>query len=77
MRNLVKHVAITLVENADEVSVTVFKGKRVLVIELQVADSDLGKIIGEKGRVARAFRTLVSSAAAEKGMRAVLEIIAQ
>jgi elongation factor Tu len=77
LRNLVKHIAITLVENADEVSVTVFKGKRVLVIELQVADSDLGKIIGEKGRTARAFRALVSSAAAEKGMRAVLEIIAQ
>jgi predicted RNA-binding protein YlqC (UPF0109 family) len=74
MKELVEYMARNLVENPDEVQVTEeWDGQRFLV-HLDVADSDMGKVIGRGGRVAEAMRSLLKVAAARKDTRAVLDI---
>ncbi|HYE91021.1 MAG TPA: KH domain-containing protein [Terriglobales bacterium] len=75
MRALVEYVAKALVDDMDAVSVTEVEGERTTVIELRVAQSDLGKIIGKQGRTARAIRTILNANATKMRKRAVLEII--
>ena len=75
MRDLVEYVAKALVDDMDAVSVTEVEGERTTVIELRVAQSDLGKIIGKQGRTARAIRTILNANATKMRKRAVLEII--
>ncbi len=75
LKDLIKAIAASLVDDADSVSVKEIEGEQVSVIELKVAKSDLGKVIGKKGRTAGAMRTILSAAATKLGKRAVLEII--
>ena len=74
MKELVDYIARSLVENPDEVETTEeWDGQRHLV-HLDVAESDMGKVIGRGGRVAEAMRTLLKVAAARQDTRAVLDI---
>ena len=74
MKELVDYIARSLVENPDEVETTEeWDGQRFL-IHLDVAESDMGKVIGRGGRVAEAMRTLLKVAAAKQDTRAVLDI---
>lgn len=74
MKELVEYLAQNLVENEDRVVVSDdFDGHR-HVIHLDVADTDMGKVIGRGGRVAEAMRALVKVAAAKQETRAVLDI---
>ncbi len=74
MKELVEYMARALVENEDEVVVTDdFDGHRHLV-HLDVAESDMGKVIGRGGRVAEAMRSLLKVRAAKEDVRAVLDI---
>ena len=75
MRALVEHMARGLVEHPDDVSVTTVEGKASVIFELRVASSDMGKIIGKDGRVAKAMRTLLKVAATKERKRAILEIV--
>lgn len=75
MKELVKFIAQSLVDNPDEVQVTEIVGEQTSVIELKVAKEDLGKVIGKQGRTARAMRTILSAASTKIRKRAVLEII--
>ena len=75
MRDLVEYVAKALVDDMDAVNVTEVEGERTTVIELRVAQGDLGKIIGKQGRTARAIRTLLNANATKMRKRAVLEIV--
>ena len=75
LKEIVECVAKRLVDNPDAVSVNETVGERTVVIELKVASSDLGKVIGKQGRTAKALRTILSAAAAKQGKKAVLEII--
>ncbi|MCX5896743.1 MAG: KH domain-containing protein [Proteobacteria bacterium] len=75
MKELVKYIAKALVDSPDEVSVNEVEGEQTSVIELRVAKSDLGKIIGKHGKTAQSIRTILSAASAKLGKRAVLEII--
>ncbi|HYE89578.1 MAG TPA: KH domain-containing protein [Terriglobales bacterium] len=75
MRALVEYVAKALVDDMDAVNVTEVEGERTTVIELRVAQTDLGKIIGKQGRTARAIRTILNANATKMRKRAVLEII--
>jgi uncharacterized protein len=72
VRVLVERVAKSLVDTPDEVFVELFDDG---VIELEVAESDVGKIIGRQGRTARAFRSLLSAAGYRARKRYQLEII--
>lgn len=75
MKELVEYMAKALVDFPDQVSVSEVEGNQTSVIELKVAKTDLGKIIGKQGRTARAMRTLLGAAAAKLKKRVVLEIL--
>jgi predicted RNA-binding protein YlqC (UPF0109 family) len=75
MKELVKFIAQSLVDNPDEVQVKEIEGEQTSVIELKVAKEDLGKVIGKQGRTARAMRTILSAASTKIHKRAVLEIL--
>jgi predicted RNA-binding protein YlqC (UPF0109 family) len=75
MKELIEYIAKAVVDNPDEVSVTEIVGEVTSVIELRVAKSDLGKVIGKEGRTARAMRILLTAASTKIKKRAVLEII--
>jgi hypothetical protein len=75
MRELVRSIAQALVDRPEEVEVREIEGEKTTVLELKVADTDLGKVIGRQGRTARAMRTIVNAAATKLKKRAVLEIL--
>ena len=75
MRDLVEHLAKALVDEMDAVNVREVEGERTTVIELRVAQGDLGKVIGKQGRTARALRTILNANATKLRKRAVLEIV--
>jgi len=75
MKELIEYIAKALVDNPNEVVVNEIEGEVTSVIELRVAKSDLGKVIGKEGRTARAMRTLLTAASTKVKKRAVLEII--
>ncbi|MCK5841511.1 MAG: KH domain-containing protein [Candidatus Fermentibacteria bacterium] len=75
MRELVEHMARTLVENPDGVSVEETTQEDMTVYELRVEEADLGRVIGKEGRIAKAMRMIVRSAAARQGQKATIEIM--
>ena len=76
MKEFVEYIAKKLVDNPDDVKVTQIDSEKTSIFELSVKEGDLGKIIGKKGRTAKAIRTLLTAAAAKAGQkRAILEII--
>lgn len=74
MKELVEYIAKALVENPDEVATTEEWDGHRHVVHLDVAESDMGKVIGRGGRVAEAMRTLLKASAARQDTRAVLDI---
>ncbi|HEY57395.1 MAG TPA: KH domain-containing protein [Anaerolineae bacterium] len=75
MKELVEYIARSLVDDPTEVSVRKVQRGNLLVLELQVAQEDMGRVIGKKGRVANAMRTLLEIAAARSGKRVRLEVV--
>lgn len=75
MREFVEFLAKGLVSDPDQVQVKEVKGDNATIYELTVAADDLGKVIGKKGRTARALRTLIQAAATKANERAILEIL--
>lgn len=74
MKELVEVIAKSLVDHPDEVVVTERESDRTLIVELTVAKSDMGKVIGKKGRIAKAIRSVVKAAAIRADKRVVVEI---
>jgi len=77
MKELIEYIAKAIVDNPDEVRVTEEPCEDGIVLKLQVAPEDTGKVIGKEGRIAKAMRTLLRVAAIRKGTRATLEIISE
>ena len=75
MRELVESIARALVDNPEQVSVKEVEGEQTTVLELRVAQPDLGKVIGKQGRTARAIRTILGAAGMKLRKRFVLEIL--
>jgi uncharacterized protein len=75
VRDLVIWLAQQLVEDKAAVEVDVLERDRSTVLELTVAEDDLGRVIGRGGRTAKALRTVVDVAARRQGKRAVLDIV--
>ena len=75
MKELVEVIAKALVDNPDEVSVTETENEKAIVLELRVAQSDIGKVIGKQGRIAKAIRTVVKAASAKSEKPVFVEII--
>jgi predicted RNA-binding protein YlqC (UPF0109 family) len=74
-QSLVEYVAKSLVDEPDSVSVKVIDDSEGRVIELHVAETDMGKVIGRNGSVAKALRTLLKVVAAREGESISLEIV--
>ena len=75
MKELIKYIAQSIVDNPDKVAVTEVIGEQILVIELRVAKEDLGKVIGKKGKTAQSIRTILSAASTKVHKRTVLKIL--
>jgi predicted RNA-binding protein YlqC (UPF0109 family) len=75
MKQLIEDIAKALVDLPDEVIVSEVKGEQITVLELKVAASDLGKVIGKQGRTARSIRTLLGAAGMKLNRRFTLEIL--
>jgi len=75
MKQLIEDIAKALVDIPEEVSVREVTGEQVTVLELRVAPSDLGKVIGKQGRTARSIRTLLGAAGMKLNRRFTLEIL--
>ncbi len=74
-KELVSYVAKALVDEPDEVEVNMIEGEKSTILELKVADGDIGKVIGKHGRIAKAIRTILSATSTKTGKRVVLEIL--
>ena len=75
MKELIEYIAKSLVDRPDAVKVTEVVGERTSVIELSVAEEDMGKVIGKQGKTAIAMRTLLSAASMKLKKRTILEIV--
>lgn len=75
MKEFVEYIVKNLVDNPDQVRINEVGGTNTLIIELAVDKSDIGKIIGKKGKTINAIRTLLMSVASRNGIRVSLEII--
>ena len=75
MKQLIEDIAKALVDIPEEVVVREVTGEQVTVLELRVAPSDLGKVIGKQGRTARSIRTLLGAAGMKLSRRFTLEIL--
>lgn len=75
MKQLIEDIAKALVDSPEQVSVNEVSGEQVTVLELRVAASDLGKVIGKQGRTARSIRTILGAASMKLNRRYTLEIL--
>ena len=75
MKELVETIAKTLVEHPDEVEVTEKESGRSILVELKVAPSDMGKVIGKQGRIAKAIRSVVKAAASRDDKKVIVDIL--
>ena len=75
MKELVEVIAKALVDHPEEVVVTENQSEKAIVVELRVAQSDMGKVIGKQGRIAKAIRSVVKAASAKEDRKVVVEIV--
>ena len=69
------YIVKALVDEPDEVEIHVVEGEKSTIFELKVATSDIGKVIGKNGRIAKAIRTILNAAIAKSGKRISLDIL--
>lgn len=74
MKELVEVIAKSLVDNPDEVVVTETETDKSITITLHVAPSDMGKVIGKQGRIAKALRSVVKAAASKIDKKVIVDI---
>lgn len=75
MKEFVEYIVKNLVDHPESVQISEVGGTNTLIIELSVEKSDIGKIIGKKGKTINAIRTLLMSVASRNGIRVNLEIV--
>ena len=75
MKELVEVIAKALVDDPESVTVTERTEKNTTILEVRVADSDMGKVIGKQGRIAKAIRSVVKAAAAKEDKKVIVDIL--
>ena len=75
MKELLIQIVKALVDNPEQVQVNEIKGSQTVVLELKVANTDMGRIIGKQGKMANAIRSILKSASGKVGKRFVIEIV--
>lgn len=74
MKELVEFIAKSIVDEPSEVHVNQVEGEKSIILELSVAEDDMGKVIGKRGRIAKAIRTVVKAAATKEGKKVIVDI---
>ncbi|MCL2265801.1 MAG: KH domain-containing protein [Treponema sp.] len=74
-KDLIEYLAKSLVDDPAQVQVNLVEGEKSTILELRVAEGDIGKVIGKHGRIAKAIRTVLQAASARSGKHTVLEIL--
>ena len=74
MKELVEYIAKAIVDSPDQVMVTEVVDEGGIILKLEVAQEDMGRVIGKQGRIVQAIRTLLKVVAVRQGTRAVLQI---
>ena len=75
MKTVLTDIAKAIVENPDEVVVTEHDDGDTVYLELSVAESDMGKVIGKQGRIAKSIRTVMKVAAIRENKRVIVDIV--
>lgn len=75
MKEIIETIAQALVDQPEQVAVNEVGGMHTTILELQVAKSDIGKVVGKQGRTAEALRTILNAVSTKERKRAVLEIL--
>ncbi len=75
MKELVEVIVKALVDNPDNVEINERVDKKTTILEVRVADSDMGKVIGKQGRIAKAIRSVVKAAAAKEDRKVIVDIM--
>lgn len=75
MKDILETIIKNLVSDKDAISINEIDGEKSIIFEVKVAQSDMGKIIGKEGRVAKAIRTVVKAVAAKEEKRVTIEFI--
>jgi hypothetical protein len=75
MKEFLIQIVQALVDNPEQVQVNEIEGTQIVVLELKVATSDIGKVIGKQGKTANAIRTVLNAASGKAGKRYILEIV--
>lgn len=75
MKELVEVIAKVLVDDPESVVVNEREEKKTTVLEVRVAESDMGKVIGKQGRIAKAIRSVVKAAAAKEDKKVIVDIM--
>jgi predicted RNA-binding protein YlqC (UPF0109 family) len=75
MKELVEYIVRSLVDYPEQVDVNETSGSSVIILEISVGSSDIGKVIGKEGRIANAIRTIVKAAAAKSDKKVTVEIL--
>ena len=74
-KELIEYIVKQLVDYPDEVEIIENTGQRSIILELKVNQSDIGKVIGKRGRIAKALRVILNATTNKEGMKASLEIL--
>ena len=74
-KDLIEYIAKSLVDDPSKVYVNVVEGEKSTILELRVAEDDMGKVIGKQGRIAKSIRIILIAATAKTGRHVVLEIL--
>ena len=77
MKDVLESIIKNLVSDQNEVSINEIQGEKSIIFEVKVAESDMGKIIGKQGRVAKAIRTIMKALASKEEKRVTIEFIGQ
>lgn len=75
MKEFVEYIIKNLVDNPNSVDIQCFEGDRGIIVEIRVAQSDVGKIVGRHGNTIKALRTIISSVSARLGKHVRLELV--
>ncbi len=75
MKDSLEAIITSLVNDKESVSINEMDGEKSVVLEVKVADSDMGKVIGKEGRIAKAIRTIMKALAAKEGKKVTVEFI--
>ena len=75
MKELVEVIATALVDDPESVVVNEREEKKTTVLEVKVAEADMGKVIGKQGRIAKAIRSVVKAAAAKEDKKVIVDIM--